>query len=519
MATQLKILSTSRKRVFDDVPNLSREEGIGFTALDVKTRKITRQMRSDVNKVGFLTQRAYFQAKGRFFNASKFKKEHIQMAIKSLGLKGSIDISTYNPKTASQHKSIILGLYGWRSYKPNDRKILEQQALLLADKQKDSETNLFSLLDYCWKNRIEIPSYNEFTDIISKAYIDFEDTLKKCVSSNITNDQIVSLISIIDNPDIASQFSEIKKINQSTTQRKLNGDAELLIYFKEVFFKIKPLIDELKLTPEAIKHLSGQVHKSTLSQIRAIKDCNKQCLLLSAFVQDQYFLRQDYAVDAFIKSIRSIVNQAKKHNRSLKDKDEKDLNEANKFIIRSKKNLYQVVKLIHDISKNTDISSSERLEKISNLTESFLVSEDPNISDYTGRLETSLENYDLSINLYDFLFKHSSTLQKYFSPIIRNLEFDDKNSNINLLDAIYFFRNQDNITAENIEIKFLNKKENKVISLNNSIPLISKYKVLLFTAIEIAIRRKKLTLNYSYRYKATHTYNISIACFYSNLYI
>lgn len=505
----MKILSRARIRVFDDTPTLSSDEALGFSAMDIKTRRITNQMRSDVNKVGFLTQRAYFQAKGRFFSPSKFKPAHIRMATRSLGIKRSVNLNDYNPKTASHHRGIILELYGWKPYEPGDRTALEQHALLLADKQKDSESILFSLLDFCWKNKTEVPGYNEFVDIISKAFIAFEDTMRERVASNVTNEQMLALISLIENTEITNQFSEIKRINQATTQHKLNYNANVLKHFKEVFFVILPLLDSLSLTSEAIKHLSEQVHKSTLSQLRGIKDVNKKCLMLAAFVQDQYFLRQDYAVDAFLKFIRGLLNQAKKHDESLKRKDEKDLHEANQSILNSAKNSTQILKLILNVSKDPNINLAEKNEKVLYLAESYFMAEDPDLMSHIGRLESNIDNFDLNINLHQFLFKESHKLQRLFSPIIRLLEFDALNSSKEIIEAIQFFKDGIDVISDDTPTGFLSKKDKNVVLAENEIPKISRYKVKLFIAIEKAIRRKCLTLKYSYRYKASHTYMIS----------
>ena len=386
-------------------------------------------MRSDINKVGFVTQRTYFQAKGRFFDPAKFKSVHIRMTTRSLGLKHTPDLSTYNPKTASNHRTLILELYGWKSYEVADRKALEEQALLLADKQTDSEDILFSLLEHCWRNKIAVPAYSEFVDIISHAFIEFEETMRERIESTMTYQQKMALLSFIDSAEMKSQFSEIKRINQSKRQRKLNYNAELLKRFKDLFFIILPLLDNLNLTPEAVKHLAEQVHKSTLSQIRNIKDVNNQCLLLAAFVQDQFFLRQDYAIDAFIAIIRAIANRAKNHDRSLKSKDEKELQEANKSVLNSSKNSTQILKLIIEVSNDPAISLAEKNEKVLHLAESYFASEEPDLMAKIGRLETSLQSYDLNINFYQFLFEKSDSLQRSLSPLLRLLlTFDENNS-------------------------------------------------------------------------------------------
>jgi TnpA family transposase len=55
----------------------------------------------------------------------------------------------------------------------------------------------------------------------------------------------------------------------------------------------------------------------------------------------------------------------------------------------------------------------------------------------------------------------------------------------------------------------LSKKYRKTVFSENTVPIISRYKVMLFSEIEWALRKKRLTLKYSYRYRASHTYMIS----------
>lgn len=509
MATPTHILTPSQRYTFDSIPKLSKSEGIGFTAMDAETRKATRNMRSDVNKVGFVVQKAYFQAKGRFFNPAKFKPIHIKMATRALGLKKAVDISTYNPKTASQHRSIILKMYNWKPYKPSDRKRLEEHALLLADKKKEGKAILHSLFCYCWANKIEIPGYAELAQIVNYSFIEFEKSMKECIAKNITKEQKTALLAFIDNPEIISQFQAIKRINQSTSTLKLNYNADLLNLFQETFFTVEPLLDKLDLSIEALKYFSEQVHKLKIRQIRNIKDVNKRCLLLVAFVQDQLFLRDDYAVDALTKTMRSVANQGKKHNRSLKEKDEKELQEANKSVLNSAKNSKHILKLIIDISKDTEISLFEKNEKILHLAESYFEAENPGLMDYIGRLETSLNNYDLNTHFYQFLSGKSQSLQRAYLPLIRLLTFDEENSNIALIDAINFIK-EDNVDfTETSPIEFLSRKEKEILLSENATPTISQYKVILLYSMAKAIRQRKLTLKYSYRYKANHTYMIS----------
>ena len=79
---KMKVLSSA----FDSVPKLTKEATIGYFTLDVETKKILNKMQSDVAKVGYLVSKAYFQAKGRFFETSRYIDADIKRATKVLSL-------------------------------------------------------------------------------------------------------------------------------------------------------------------------------------------------------------------------------------------------------------------------------------------------------------------------------------------------------------------------------------------------------------------------------------------------
>ena len=498
---QLKILSAARKRAFDDVPKLSKEERIGFLTPDRKTRQFVSTLRSKENKVGFLLQRAYFQAKGRFFNTQRYLTVDKKEAERFLGIKQPCDLSKYNAKTASHHKKLILESYQWKPYNNTERQALREHAKLQVDKRASSEDILFSLLDYCWANKTEIPSYREFADIVSESLNDYQQEILYQVQQCITDEQMFVLLSLIDHPDVAYKFSQIKRIDQGHNQTVLIKNAEILKLFRDTFLVIKPLLDALELTPDAIKEFSSWVYKSTITQIRQLKNTHLLCLHLAAFIQDQFYLRQDYAVDALLKVMRSTVNSARGFDRKQKEKVEQNLAEANRSVLHSAKSSQQILKLIIETAKNAGYSLAERNEKVIHLAESYFEAENPELVSHFQRMETNLAQIEYKLNFHEYLFASAATLQKTLGPLIRVLMFDEINSTPNLITAIQHYA--DNLTQVNSQTptSFLSKKDLSLVLSDEDILIITKYKIMLFIYIDQAIRNRNLTLQYSYRYR------------------
>jgi hypothetical protein len=96
MPTEQHILSKARRQAFDSPPKLHINRNRGFVAVDAETRFVIRKM-STVNKVGFMLQKAYFHAKGRFYNAEQFKAKDIAIVVECLGLRGKVDIAYSGP--------------------------------------------------------------------------------------------------------------------------------------------------------------------------------------------------------------------------------------------------------------------------------------------------------------------------------------------------------------------------------------------------------------------------------------
>ena len=255
-----------------------------------------------------------------------------------MGLHTRCNIRDYNEKTAQAHRKIIRAQHGWKPFDQVTKSRLIELAGIHANEQLGKEETLFALLEYCWRNKVEISNYATLESVVLDANDQFLKMTCDSLRQHITEGQRAALLSFIDQPDIAMRLSRIKRIDQGLSQKILIENAELLVIFRDTFLTIRPLIDQLELSNQAAKELSKWVYKSTLPQIRRFKDADLLLLRLAAFVKDQLYLRQDYAVDGILKTMRSTVNKARGHDRKQRDKLQEAIHEINRSVLYSAKN-------------------------------------------------------------------------------------------------------------------------------------------------------------------------------------
>jgi len=283
----LKILSPARKRAFQQAPKLSKEARNTYFLVDVATRKVLSKLQNDVNKVGFLVQKAYFQAKGCFFEPKDFHNDDVKRAVKAIGIRIPIDILEYRAEAQHRHKKMILAHFNWSAYSDDKKADLIAYAENLVAVRQHKEDILFALVSYCWQNKIEIPSYNQLNEIITLTFQDYDNQVLLHFGEKVDAEQIASLNEYLDNFGVNFTAKELKRIDQGETQQKLQLNAKLLELYKEHFVTILPLVKSINLTDEAVKHFSDTFYLNDLSVIKRLKRDNKTFLHLSALIKDQ----------------------------------------------------------------------------------------------------------------------------------------------------------------------------------------------------------------------------------------
>lgn len=507
--SSLKLFSAARQRAFKNIPKLSKADKQVYFLIDVETRKLLNKIRTDINKVGFLVAKAYFQAKGQFFSPARFSKEDIRAAEKSLGLEQPVDIAQYKPDSIALHKKMILAHFSWTAFSDDALTTLSGFADNLVAVRQNKEDVLFSLVSFCWQNRIEIPSYSTLSELITERFRGFDERLYDCLERHATAEKKRILHEFYDQYGEQYKAQELKRIDQAHTQRALKNNAHLLALYQFHFTPLVSLYEKLHLTDEAIKHYAETVMISDVRAIKRLGKTPKSYLLHCAFIRDQYYSRQDYAADAIIKVIVGHMNSARGSERKRREAGLKKLTEDNKRVISGTKELKQVLNKILSITNDTKISDPQKTEQVRQLVLAFFASEDPDFDDRLNRVDESLTHQVKQIDFYSALFDKAIIMQRELGELVNQIHFDNDSQNNKLIAALQFYKLNPKHVDENSPIAFLSKSEQEQLLNEDNYTTLNKFRVLLLVSLCKALKERSVTIEHSYKYRHPAHYLIS----------
>ena len=78
---------------------------------------------------------------------------------------------------------------------------------------------------------------------------------------------------------------------------------------KEYFNKLSPILEKIQLSEQSCKYYATWIKKAKLSQIKQFPNKLKLYLHLLAFIQHQFYLRQDTLLHIFLKSVQLVRNK------------------------------------------------------------------------------------------------------------------------------------------------------------------------------------------------------------------
>jgi hypothetical protein len=247
--TKLVILSSSEQRRFDAPPKFNADDRALYFSLSNNELKLIKKLRTITNKVGFVLQLGYFKANGKFFTVEQFRRFDIDYVANSLGaLPINVGLSSYQKKIPHDHRKRILELLGWQPFDAAQQEKVAEHVTWLVQRQLSLKPVFLSIIDFCWQNKIELPSYNALATCITNAYNHFEQKLIDIVSNKLTQYHREKLDQLsgfgvnkkrLQRPPITL----IKQVNQSLRPSDIQENTEAFKVFKEYFNEFKPLVN------------------------------------------------------------------------------------------------------------------------------------------------------------------------------------------------------------------------------------------------------------------------------------
>lgn len=513
--TKLAILTVNERDRFDEPPRFTAEERSLYFSLTNEDLSLVQALRNPTTKIGFVLQFGYFKSHGKFYTSDQFRRSDIEFISKMLCLDlKNIDFSSYKKKICIDHQKKILSLLKWQSFNEKQHKKIDEYVSWLVERQLSLKQIFLSIIDFCWQNKIELPSYHTMSIIITNAYNRFENSLINILAKRLKNSQVKKLNELagiwketnksrMNRP----QITLIKNINQSLKPMDIQENIETFNIFKEYFYEFKDVIDALKLSDQATEYFAIWVQKAKTSQLNSFSDKNKLYLHLLCYIKHQFYYRHDVLIDIFLKSTNMAVNSAKNKLHDSEKENRSERNKAIKNLSSTNKESRELIEKITEILKSPILSESGKMAKIEALVNDYNSHNTLLEKERILLLEKSLDKISSNQTYFDALESASIKLQHKVSSLTKHLTFNPSTSSIDLITAIKHFSLVDGNLDQRAPIDFLSQDEQKSIYKEDKLR-ISFYKALLFSHMSDAIKSGHLNLLYSYKYRAIHEYLI-----------
>tara|TARA_R110001592_G_scaffold337018_1_gene622937 strand:+ start:1490 stop:2998 length:1509 start_codon:yes stop_codon:yes gene_type:complete len=498
MPTEQHTLTRARRHAFDSPPKLHINRNRGFIAVDSETRFLIRKMTA-VNKVGFMLQKAYFHAKGRFYKTEQFQPKDVAMVVECLGIRDKVNIGEYPYSTQKAHQKKILSLFNWEQFNLDHEAALERYAGVLAEKIPQKEDMLFKLVEWCWAAHTEIPSYRKLSNIVISTYGDYEKRLESAISNELSTEEQNNLLRVFSDEILTNDFSKLCTINQSRKLQDLSSNANIFSQFKKWFEICKNERISAEISSESIRYFAEIVKSSTLPQLRKLTRNERKCLLALCFISHQFHLRTDDSISAFLKDMRAVKRKSTQYERETQIRLRKELSDEESIIIGSMETATHTLRLIVNVAQNKQVSLAERNEKIIQLAKSCLSGSSDELENALSQLRNQREYLLTHKHQFDYIFQQAASLTKKYNQYLPLWVFNREKSDTKILQALDYLNSTEKFSASECPTEFMNENEKtNVFNDSDGVPEITRYRSILFIKLEQCIRNKSVTLLHSY---------------------
>jgi TnpA family transposase len=517
----IRILNNNDIREFENPPRFDGEERKRFFYLPNWARDLVRSFGTSTNQVGFVLQLAYFKAVGRFFAARKFHQNDMEFIALRLNIRSdTIDLSQYTRTTFERHQDLILANMGVRKFDPKRRKLLTDEAHRLCFGQMKPRLMFMSLVDFLKSQKIEIPNYHTFAEIITDSLRGFERSLIENIRNRLPADKKQLLDKLLDlGEDYANgdkqdlkikryKITLLKKSYQSTKPSKIKSNIKDLQYLGDLFGEVGSVISSLSLSPELIQYYAQVVIKSQIFQISRRDE--RKYLLLMSFVAYQYYRLNDILIETLMQSVRSTLNATEREHKEAFYNQRKERNRRFDAFSQKITEYLTAVGQVRSILDDHLLSSDAKIGTLQELFSERIDEDSIRIQAQLSQLGTESDLITKNMDYYDLLESKSIKLQNRVSEIVRNISFDTRTSDDLLIQAIGYYKQKEGNVDDKAPIVFLDAKEQKILTGSDGKFRVSLYKVLLFSKIADSIRSGASNLKFSYKYRSFDDYLISM---------
>jgi TnpA family transposase len=507
---KMKIFNASEKSAFESPPMFNSVERKKFFTLPLKFNESMESFKTPTNKVCFLVTAGYFKARQRFF-ARQFHQADIEFVAKQIGVNiDEVQLSAYSRSAYLRHQTLILDHFGFSPFNSRAKEFIEKEISSMIKVQFRPKLILLEIIPMLTRRKISLPSYNILASIIIAKLNHHQLELNQIIKSNLSEQQKEKLDALLE--QVAGLGSSdkwryhitlLKKPSQSIRPSKIKGNIVDLKDLLGLYLEIKPVVDQLDLNHECLRHYAYSVIKSQIHQVsRRADEC--RYLHLVAFIVCQTLKLQDMLIDTLLLSVQAVRNATDKEHKDIYYKEREGRNQSVANLVDDlQKGFLDTISTIKAIIADTQLTADQKILAINvALTppESKPTHFEQGINDLAALQQGK--------NYYEILEGRSLKLQNRVADIVRQTVFDTNCGKPLLLEAILHYQKKSGNIDKNAPIAFLTSEQQAAITNPEGKFRGSLYKALLYLAIADAIKSGVINLVHSEKYRSLDDYLI-----------
>lgn len=508
--SKIEIISKTDQDLFNAPPVFSADEQLKYFKLTPELSSWIKDVDGIVNKVGFILLWGYSQAGIRFYQPSQFHEHDLKYVCQHYKFDTrKVTLKKYNQRTFNYHKQVIRKYINLYPFDDNEKKLFLESIKDRVLRHYSPKQIFLEVFEILKNKRIEVPSYNYFALNITQFISDYEKHLFQLVEASLLQDHKEILNDIVkSNEDDYSKVSQFKNISHSRRPKEIKENISDFKLIGKIYKKITPLLAELNLHTDTIKHYATWVKKAGLFQINQLQH-NKRYLYLICFIIHQYQLRQDIFADILLSSVQSAQNAVSKNIKEDVFKQKAQQKETLHLLSESRITHKSLLKKIEKITKSQNLSDTEKIEQIKKLIEDYNLqnngkSTEPKLDTLSEKILNETDGHDYYCAVEDVSLK----LQNRVSDILRNIEFDTSNNQVQMpiMNAIQHYQNKSGNIGKEAPVDFLSDREQDELYTPEGKFKVSLYKALLDFHAADAIKSGTISLKPAYRYLSIENY-------------
>jgi len=422
---RLNILNEDQINELYGYPQLSQEERLLYFSLNEKEHLEKDRFKLISGKILFILQLGYFKYMNLFFALDKaLSSKDILYIIETYYPDFSIEDFRVSDRIRRSQQEIIADMFGYEIFKTPERKRLDRKAAYLAKIHSNPAYLFNELKNYLDNEKIILPVYSLFQDVIGKA---LSDEIKRCgeyiiekMNKSLTR-KMEDFLSAEDNS--LYSLTLIKKEPANFKNAEIIQEVKKRQSLKSLYSFADKVLKELELSNESIKYYSSLVSYYSVYKLKRMNSITAYLYLL-CFVHNRFQQCNDNLINSFIYHVHDYFNDADKY--AIQAIYEQKMTGSENL-----KKASRILELFLDDNISGDTTFSEIKQRVFSILGK---DEIPKLTNFMKR-----KHFDKKEHKWDYIAMINRKIKLNLRQMFISLDFQSDTEKP-LMDAIYFLK-------------------------------------------------------------------------------